>query len=372
MIRVLYISSTLKRTGPTNILYNLIAELDRSNFEPIILTLSEEDSRFPSLWSSFEDLNVKIFSFKFSRLKGFFEGQKKIKDFIEKQNIDVVHIYGFRGDVLVNANISKHVKVISTINSNIYDDYTMLYGKYVGKIMAYIHIKSLRGKKGIACSRFVAEELNKRYNIDLKVIYNGIPCNDYTVTLQSERDSLRKELLLPLDKKIFIFVGYLIYRKDPITVIRAFLNSKVAENSILLMIGDGPLMEECEKISEGRKENIMFLGNQPSTINFLKASDFYISSAYSEGLPTSVMEAMGCGLPVILSNIKPHEELVSNIENFKYLFPINKHEILSEKIDEIMKDDYDSLSQSCRDVIFNDINSNIMSSNYQLLYETKK
>jgi glycosyltransferase involved in cell wall biosynthesis len=372
MIRVLYISSTLKRTGPTNILYNLIAELDRNNFEPIILTLSEEDARFPSLWSAFEDLNVKIFSFKFSRLKSFFEGKKKIKDFIEKQKIDVVHIYGFRGDVLVNANIAKHVNVISTINSNIYDDYTMLYGKYLGKVMAYLHIKSLRDKIGIACSRFVAEELNKKYNIDLKVIYNGIPCNDYTLTLPSERDSLRSELLLPLDKKIFIFVGYLIYRKDPITVIKAFLNSKVAEDSILLMIGDGPLMEECVKISKGRKERIMFLGNQPSTLNFLKASDFYISSAYSEGLPTSVMEAMGCGLPVILSNIKPHEELVSNIGNFNYLFPVNDFEILSIKMDEIIRDEYSSLSQSSRNVIVNDINSNIMSSNYQLLYETKK
>jgi glycosyltransferase involved in cell wall biosynthesis len=372
MTRVLFISSTLKRTGPTNILYNLIAALDRSKFEPIILTLSEEDSRFPSLWSSFEDLNVKIFSFKFSRLKGFFEGKKKIKKFIETQNINVVHIYGFRGDILVNSNVSEKVKVVSTINSNIFDDYTMLYGKYVGKIMAYLHIKSLKGKISIACSRFVADELNKRYNIDLKVIYNGIPCNDYTVTLPNERDSLRKELLLPLEKKIFIFVGYLIYRKDPITVIRAFLNSKAAENSILLMIGDGPLMEDCKKHSDGKEENIMFLGNQPSTINFLKASDFYISSAYSEGLPTSVMEAMGCGLPVILSGIRPHEELVSNINNWNYLFPVNEYKILSTKIDEIIYDDYDLLSNSCRSVIFNDINSNKMTSNYQLLYETQK
>jgi hypothetical protein len=48
-------------------------------------------------------------------------------------------------------------------------------------------------------------------------------------------------------------------------------------------------------------------------------------------------------------------KLVWNIENFNYF--INEHEILSEKIDEILKDDYNSLSQSCRDVIFNHINS---------------
>lgn len=368
MIRVLYISSTLKRTGPTNVMYNLISELDRSKYQPIILTLSKEDSNFPSLWRTFEDLNVKIYSFSLSRLKGFFNGRKKIKDFIKQQNIDVVHLYGFRPDILVNSNFSPNLKIVSTINSNIYDDYTMLYGKYIGRIMAYLHMTSLKGKVGIACSQFVAEELKERYNINLKVIYNGIPSNHYTVTSPNERQNIRKELKLPLDKRIFIFVGYLIYRKDPITVIKAFLNSNASKDSILLMIGDGPLMDECKSICKNKDGIVVFLGNQPSTIDFLKSSDYYISAAYSEGLPTSVMEAMGCGLPVILSNIKPHKELVSYIKNWDHLFPVNEYIILSSKIDQIVNDDYDFMSHNCRSVICNDINSHVMASHYQLLY----
>jgi glycosyltransferase involved in cell wall biosynthesis len=371
MQRILYITSTLKRTGPTNILYNLIAELDRNKFEPLILTLSEEDPSFPSLWSSFEKLNVKIVSFNFSRIKGFLTGTKKIKIFIQEQNISVVHLYGFRGDFMVNPKVSKNVKIISTINSNIYDDYTMLYGKYIGKIMAYIHIKSLKGKIAIACSQFVADELNKRYSIELKVIYNGIPFEEYTTTSAEEQIEIRKDLKLPLDKKIFVFIGYLIYRKDPITVITAFLDSKLSDSSVLLIIGDGPLMNECKNKCINSGESVRFLGNQPSTINYLKGSDFYISSAYSEGLPTSVMEAMGCGLPVILSNIKPHEELVSSINNWNYLFSVNDSKQLTQKIEGIIAEDYNLLSSSCRLVIANNINSNIMSSNYQLLYETK-
>jgi len=368
MVKILYISSTLKRTGPTNVLYNLIAELDRKKFEPIILTLSEEDPNFPSLWEAFEDLNVKIFSFNFSRIRSFISGRNEIRKFIVQQKINVVHLYGFRGDLMVNSAISKNVKIISTINSNIYDDYTMLYGKYTGMIMAYLHIKSLKGKIGVACSNFVSEELKKRYSIDLKVIYNGIPCKEYTPASKQEQVNIRKKLKLPLDQKIFIFVGYLIYRKDPITVINAFLNSMTCENSTLLIIGDGPLMEECVEKCDLKKGNVKFLGNQPSTIDYLKASDFYISSAYSEGLPTSVMEAMSCGLPVILSNIKPHEELVSNL-NWNYLFPVNNDKKLSLIIDDIIEQDYDLLSNNCQSVILNEINSNVMATNYQLLYK---
>lgn len=81
------------------------------------------------------------------------------------------------------------------------------------------------------------------------------------------------------------------------------------------------------------------------------------------------MEAMGCGLPVILSNINPHEELVANINNWQYLFEINDHNELSKKMENIIEGDYTQLSTSCRSVISNVINSNIMSSNYQLLYK---
>ena len=368
MVKILYVVSTLKRTGPTNVLYNLIAELDRKEFEPIILTLSEEDSNFPSSWRLFEDLNVKILSFNFSRIRGFISGRKEIRKLIEQHNINVVHLYGFRGDLMLNREITKNVKFISTINSNIYDDYTMLYGKYKGRIMAYLHIKSLKGKIGVACSNFVSEELKKRYNIDLKVIYNGIPCKEYTATSKEEQINIRKKLDLPLDQKIFIFVGYLIYRKDPITVINAFLNSRASKNSTLLVIGDGPLMEECKEKCDLKKGKVKFLGNQPSTIEYLKASDFYISSAYSEGLPTSVMEAMSCGLPVVLSNIRPHEELVSGL-NWNYLFPVNDYKKLSVIIDDIIEEDYVTLSNKCQSVILNEINSNVMATNYQLLYK---
>lgn len=369
MVRVLFVTSTLKRTGPTNVLYNLVSELDRTKFEPIVLTLSNEDYNFPSLWESFENLNIKVCSLALTRINGFLTGKQKIKKFIATNNIDVAHLYGFRPDLLVKP--SKNLRVVSTINSNIYDDYTMLYGKRIGKIMAFLHVKSLKGKVGIACSNFVAEELNKRYGIDLKVIYNGIPNRDYTSTTTTEKVKIREDLKLPLDKKVFIFVGYLIYRKDPVTVIKAFLNSKAAKNSILLMIGDGPLMEECREICKSEIDSVKFFGNQPSTLNFLKASDYYISSAYSEGLPTSVMEAMGCGLPVILSNIKPHEELVEHIANWSYLFPTNNVENLSSKIDKITNDDYDLLSNNCRAVIADIINSSVMTRNYQFFYEKK-
>lgn len=369
MVKVLYIVSTLKRTGPTNVLFNLIAELDRDKFEPIILTLSPEEPNAPSSKNIFLKIRVNVFSLHLSRLQGFLFAKKRLKEFVNDHNVGIIHLMGFRGDLLINHKNFKRTKIISTINSNIYDDYTMLYGKVKGTIMSYFHIRSLKGKIGIACSQFVANKLRERYNISLKVIYNGIPKNEYSLALPDETIPIIEQLKLRAEKKIFIFIGYLIYRKDPVTTIKAFLNSKGAEEGHLLILGDGPLMGECKNLCEGHTDKVTFLGNQPETLKFLRASSYYIASSLSEGLPTSVMEAMGCGLPVILSDIDPHRELLNNLDNWPYTFAINRADILAEKINNILDDNYKDLSVRCRKIIDNYINSEIMALNYQRLYE---
>lgn len=59
---------------------------------------------------------------------------------------------------------------------------------------------------------------------------------------------------------------------------------------------------------------ITFTGLIPRNEVFheLRNADYYISSSTLEGLPVSVMEAMYCGLPCILSDIPQHKELAGN------------------------------------------------------------
>ena len=86
-------------------------------------------------------------------------------------------------------------------------------------------------------------------------------------------------------------------------------------------MGDGPLMVDCKNIYNGDK--ISYIGNQLSTREWLEASDVYISSSFSEGFPTAVLEAMASGLICLLSDISPHVEMVKGIDT-QYLFsPIN-------------------------------------------------
>ena len=81
----------------------------------------------------------------------------------------------------------------------------------------------------------------------------------------------------------------------------------------LLLIGKGPLEEQMkhEVVQKGIQDRVFFLGLLPreEVYGILKNSDLYVSSSSYEGLPIGVLEAMGCGIPCLVSNIEQHAEI---------------------------------------------------------------
>ena len=77
MKKILYIVSSLKKSGPTNQLSYIIKYLDKSKFSPTVLTLSAEPD--DSMMEYFQnELDVKIDSLKLSRVQGILKGVSKI------------------------------------------------------------------------------------------------------------------------------------------------------------------------------------------------------------------------------------------------------------------------------------------------------
>ncbi len=88
---------------------------------------------------------------------------------------------------------------------------------------------------------------------------------------------------------------------------------KKLPNVKLELIGQGPLKEELlKKVNEYHLEKqVDFLGLLPreEVYKKLKEADLYVSTSSYEGLPIGVLEAMGCGIPCLVSNIEQHSEI---------------------------------------------------------------
>ena len=126
------------------------------------------------------------------------------------------------------------------------------------------------------------------------------------------RSVLRRQLAVDhdLDEAAawVISVGRLDTQKDPQLMLQAFARQCAAGRKLeLLFVGDGVLRSglEQEAVKLGIGQHVHFLGlRAPSEIaGFLRAADvFALSSAY-EGMPMALLEALGSGLPAVVTDV---------------------------------------------------------------------
>ncbi len=365
MIKICYLISSLRRTGPVNQLFYIIKNLDRKKFEPFILTLSPEplDSKI----DDFKKLDIKIIQINMSRIKGIFFLQKEVEKIIDKEKPQIVHSTGIRGDKIALNLMKFDLKSIMSVRNFPFKDYPMKFGTLKGNLMAYAHFGILKSaEKPIACSKNIADEFQNKLKLKMDFINNGVDLDKFFKVSSEEKINLRKKLGINNKKLVFITVGSIISRKNSEIIIKSF--QKTDKDRTLVILGDGPLRQNLEEISKDNK-NIVFKGQVSNVDEYLKASDFFVSASLAEGMPNTVLEAMACGLPVILSNIEPHKEVVKETNLKKYLFETNDEKKLKNNIDNIFKEDYEQLSTEVVEKIVKHFSAKSMSKQYQNLYE---
>ncbi len=363
MPKIVLFCSTLDRLGPTNVIYNMLQAYykNKSDFDFTIVTLSPEPKTTRK--RDFEDLGIKIFCLNIKRGLDALFHLKKIKCVIEEMQPDICHSYGYRADVIMSLLPLNNVVKVSSLFNNPFEDYPMLFGNFKGYLMAKSHVFVLRGFRNvITCSKFIAEQLAK-YKLPLSIIYTGVPSNCYIPLDPSEKIERKKKLNISSDCKVYIFIANLIPRKNPAFLVKIFSDLKIP-NTILLMMGDGELMKECREICDD--ENIVrYLGKQSGTLKYLQISDYYISPSFSEGFPTAVLEAMSVGLTPILSNIKPHAEMLNGVDN-PLLFSLKSLTDLSLILESTS---INSTKFDYRKYLENNFSADVMQQKYILLYK---
>lgn len=129
-----------------------------------------------------------------------------------------------------------------------------------------------------------------------------------------ERYIIRKELGLPLDSKILLFVGGLTYRKGFDIAIKIFVNISDLINDIhFVVVGrteskiaiDQKIKEEfLNMIKDNSLQNrVHIIGPNQKIDKFMKASDVFLFPSRREGFGTVQIESMAAGCPVIAANL---------------------------------------------------------------------
>jgi glycosyltransferase involved in cell wall biosynthesis len=188
------------------------------------------------------------------------------------------------------------------------------------------------------------------------VVYHAIDTAEFNPEYKNTK--LRKKLGLE-QSFIVISISLLIYHKRidlALLGFRKFLESTKSEDSIFLIIGDGPLRSFLEKkgLDYGIKDKVIFLGSIPHSEirDYLAMSDVLIATSIYSNVNRTVQEAMSAGKPVLIFNSGNVQEIFSH-ENDCLMAENGDVNDLAAKLSLLYKDERlrKYLGDNARDVI---------------------
>lgn len=366
MNKILYLQSRLRSGGPSNQLSYIIKHLNKDKFEPVIVTISPEKRE--TARPLFESWGIPIHCLGMGRIEGVLRSKEPLRNIVDDLNPDLVHSQGWRPDLLSAYHLSGLPRV-ATVRNHAYQDYVMKFGSVRGRIMAWSHLQALKQvDEPVGCSRSVAEYLRSCNVQNASYIQNGVDRNQFHPVNKDNQTKLRNKLELPQNCKVLVSVGHLRKRKDPITVLKGYSCSEASKDSTLIMIGEGPLRSECEAVARSSNKDIRFTGRVENVHEYLQCADMFISASRSEGLPNTVMEASSTALPLVLSNIKPHVEIIDINREAGSLFSVGKPEEMAIKLDKTLSNLDNQPSGASLAIAKKVLNARRMSGEYQNIY----
>ncbi len=153
--------------------------------------------------------------------------------------------------------------------------------------------------------RSLAQDFCDKYPI--LVFPNGVDTDIFSPIKDKEFSDDHIELL---------FVSRLIERKGLQYVIPYLreIETSSGRKIHLTIVGDGPYREILQELAEenGVSDMIVFTGQKGKSELplYYQAGDIFVFPSKKEGMPNAVLEAMACGLPIVMSPCQGSSELI--------------------------------------------------------------
>jgi glycosyltransferase involved in cell wall biosynthesis len=170
-------------------------------------------------------------------------------------------------------------------------------------------------------------------------VLNGVPLPDGDASsVLSDRLRIRRRLNIPEDSFVVGCSARLVEGKGLAVLLRAFAMLPAALDTRLLLVGDGPLRADLERLADELKivHRIVFAGYQPQPAPYLNAMDMFALAVPAGSMSIALLEAMARGLPAVITYGGPDEPVIPGRTGLKA--PPNDPEALSIAINKLARD----------------------------------
>ncbi|ENH96576.1 group 1 glycosyl transferase [Gracilibacillus halophilus YIM-C55.5] len=328
--KILFFIYQMGAGGAARTLLNIINNVDRDRYQPVLVTLNFDGSYEHVLKDdvTFIKLDTKRLS------RSIF----KLASIIRREQIDIV----FSTIPRVNT-IAILARIVSfTRAKNVIREADNLGGTWKENIqlLAFGLIYRL-SHQIISLSEGVKDNLVKRYKLhpkNIKVIYNPVDIENINELANTGTISPEHEALFTTDQKVLVTAGRLVHQKDHHTMLRAFALVHKDIPSKLVILGEGPLEEELLALSKelGVNEDVHFVGFQTNPYVYFQRADLFVLSSVHEGFSHVIAEALATRTPVVSTNCKSGPSEVLDNGTYGQLSEVGDEKQLARNIKQVI------------------------------------
>ena len=233
----------------------------------------------------------------------------KLRDFLIAADPAIVHTFLLTGSLYGRfAAMMANAPVVIGTEVNIYENKRPSHARMEQWLM--------RGTDAVVASaQSVKDFYVEQVGADpakVEVIYNAVDWSQLEVTMA--RDAFRDALGIPKDAITAGIIARLTKQKAHRVLFDAMAQQAGLEQLHLLVVGDGELRDDLQRRSDalGLGRRVHFAGARRDLGNILGAIDLFAMPSLWEGLPLSLVLAMGAGLPVVATRVAGIPEVVQH------------------------------------------------------------
>jgi len=303
----MHIITGLNTGGAETMLYKLLSNIDRTKFEPGVLSLTD----IGSIGKKIEKLGISVKALDMKRGVPDPRYVFRLAAILKKEKPDLVQTWMYHADLIggLAAKLVRNIPIVWNIRHSNLDPEgnkktTILIAKACARLSKTIP------KKIICCSEAsfkVHSELGYEEE-KMIVIPNGFDLDAFKPDAEA-RYSVRRELRIPDDAAIIGMVARFDPQKDHKNLINAAgVLCRSNKNIHFILCGDR-ITNDNKQLTKWIQEhnlqvNFHLLGRRADISYITAAFDIASSSSsYGEGFPNVVGEAMSCEVPCVVTNV---------------------------------------------------------------------
>ncbi len=300
-IRVLHVVTYMGRGGLETMLMNYYRHIDRSKVQFDFLVHRDFRADYDD---EIESMGGVIY--RLPRLVPWSSGYNAALDsfFAAHPEYRIIHVHQDCLSSVILKAAKKHgisVRIAHSHNSS--QDKNL---KYLIKLFYRRQIPSYATQL-FACGKEAGDWMFR--GAPYRIMNNAIDSKLYAISC-AKRSLVRTSLRISPEAFVLGHVGRFYPQKNHTFLLEVFSEIKTREpDSILLLVGDGPLRAEMEEKARslGVAESIIFAGVRDDVPDLMQAMDCFVFPSLYEGIPVTMIEAQAAGLPCVVSAGVPEE-----------------------------------------------------------------